>query len=148
MAGIQMALMGSAARLVASFPLSIGSVSAMASSPNNADAVVEFRRDGTITYLGTPSGGSSTRWINLEGPTVGDNYWIRIDYADGSINPSANFTNMTYGVWYQLNATRYFGISIDYADMYSDVKVEIATDAGGSNIVATEPEINFSALVT
>jgi hypothetical protein len=117
-------------------------------STNNHDLVMgwEFAADGNIykyesiynvggqgRYLHT-----STQWNNI---TPSQTYYIRVQNSGGSKNLSASDSD-TINSWIALSSNREFQVrdSRDitiYADENAIIKVEIASDSGGSNILAT-----------
>ncbi|MHC4371641.1 MAG: hypothetical protein ACYSW8_28840, partial [Planctomycetota bacterium] len=110
---------------------------ALATDPANAEAGWRLLRDGSLqrTITGTYSD-FSTEWGTPESSTVGDGYWVRATKISG-IDP--NGTNSGFGTWLQLNATREWSHlqTTIAATGPTKIKLELATDSGGSNIVAT-----------
>jgi hypothetical protein len=110
---------------------------AIATDPLNAEAGWRLLRDGSLqrTITGTYSD-FSTEWGTPESTTVGDNYWVRATKSSG-IDPTG--TNSGFGTWLQLSSTRTWSHlrTLIGSDGPTKIKLELATDSGGSNIVAT-----------
>jgi hypothetical protein len=87
---------------------------------------------GSGTYLH-----SSTTWDNITPSTT---YYIRVsNYADNTLSTT---DSATLNSWLALTTTRTFRYRdsrtlTSYADEQGTMKVEIASDSGGSNILAT-----------
>ena len=85
----------------------------------------------------------STEWNgSQDAPT--DDYWIRFtEHSFGDGGGTREYQNAGLGTWYKVSGAsstdRAFGVEDLAGDGQTDftVKVEIASDSGGSNIVAT-----------
>lgn len=115
---------------------------------NNNDLVMgwEFAADGNIykyesVYNVSGQGRylyTSTQWNNI---TPSQTYYIRVTNVGGTKNLSVSDSD-TINSWIALTSNREFRVrdSRDvtiYADENCEIKVEIASDSGGSNILAT-----------
>jgi len=142
---------------LASTPTEAVALSGTSSSPvffqdfpttNNHDLVMgwEFAADGNIykyesVYNVSGSGRylhTSTQWNNI---TPSQTYYIRVQNSGGTKNLSVPDSD-TINSWIALTSNREFQVrdSRDitlYADENAVIKVEIASDSGGSNILAT-----------
>jgi hypothetical protein len=96
----------------------------------------EFRADGTVYRTGSVNDGtylSGTEWINT---TPSSTYYIRFTSNSGD-TPTASYSD-TLNTWHALTSTRRVRWYVGSWQFGSgSAKVEIATDSGGSNIVAT-----------
>lgn len=109
-------------------------------SPGQAKAEWEFRADGTVWQDKANSASSQyaagVSW-NSGQPSPDRDYWIRFTANAGD---APDVISHTIGTWAQLNTTRWVGwevIGLGFQISSGSVKVDIATDSGGSNIVAT-----------
>lgn len=111
-------------------------------SPSQATVDWEFRADGTVykregfVPVYTQDNAGTTWWIGGGSPPTAS-YWIRWTYATTTEDP-INFGDAV-NTWHELGTvTRWFGERrTAVGDETSNMKVEIATDSAGSNIVAT-----------
>jgi len=122
------------------------SLSGTSAFPNKAfgltpgtDIVIgwEFRTDGTVHKIGAVTGDAQfqagTQWLNT---SPGSTYYIRFTTNSGTA-PSASYSD-TLNTWHALTSLREVKWNVPSWTFGSgSVKVEIATDSGGSNIVAT-----------
>jgi len=94
----------------------------------------------------------STRWYTPVTTGIGANYWWRATHVSGANPPYSAVlqSNVTrggtnpLGTWFQLNTFRTISFGADGTKNAGDDGehvVEIATDAAGTNIVATWPII-------
>ena len=100
---------------------------------------VYFNTNGTITSydMSGSSVGPSGNWGSPTTGGLGNSYWIRFTRTDSTL--SGGISTGSTG-WMSLDATRtisvvHAGASGGYID--STYSVDIATDSGGSNIVAS-----------
>jgi hypothetical protein len=110
-------------------------------SPTNAVCDISFNSAGTCSVSAGVLPSSPAQW--LTGTGTGADYWVRWTNTSGSL------TTGTAGTWQQLSGTRTFGVTRTLNTAGSVVctgTVEIATDSGGANIVATG-SITLTALV-
>jgi hypothetical protein len=113
---------------------------------NTAYAEYIFNSNGTI-QTGTSDGGtqSSGNWASPTTTGIGSSYWIRLTQTGSSGGPITD-TGNARGVWISLSITPYFGISVTAnGAFYKQYTVQIATDSGGSNIVATKTGVEIGA---
>lgn len=109
--------------------------------PADARAGWRFNTNGTVDRLQLGAYGqfqNGVEWTNLQ-PSPGREYWIRIT-ANGAVNPTSG--NMVIGLWYKLSGTgsaarEFYWDETGAGTTSGSVQVDIATDSGGSNIVAT-----------
>lgn len=106
--------------------------------PSNAEAGIRLLRDGSLQRVvsGTWTDWFTNEWGEPEFTTAGDTYWVQATLVNGD---SPTQTNAGFGSWLQLNATHEWSHlqNVVGTDGPTKIKLEIATDAGGSNIVAT-----------
>ncbi len=105
---------------------------------DTAFAEYRFQDNGTITYGNNSTfSGSMGNWASPTTAGIGSSYWIRFTQtAAGGLSTE---TGSSRGVWHQLSSQRIFGLSKQnngYA--YRTYTVQIASDSGGSNIIATK----------
>ena len=115
---------------------------------NTAYAEYIFNSNGTI-QAGTSDGGmqSAGNWATPTTTGIGSSYWIRFTQTGSSGGPITD-TGNARGVWIQITPVLYFGISVTAnGAFYKQYTVEIATDSGGSNIVATKTGVEIGAEV-
>lgn len=102
-------------------------------SPTDATAGWDFNSDGTVdneATAGISQFNGGVEWIDLS-PT--GSYWIRATLNAGNAPDSG-----TLGTWLALTISRSWRWTITGTGTTSgSVKIEIATDSGGSTIVAT-----------
>ncbi len=98
-------------------------------SPTDAVCNLTFNSSGAWTI--TDDSSSTGTW--LTGTGTGANYWVRWTSGIGSLSTG------TAGTWQQLNVSRTFGVTFTglNGSQTATGTVHIATDAGGSNIIAT-----------
>jgi hypothetical protein len=111
------------------------------------EVVLDFAANGTwlaIYSFGTPSG----NWATPTTIGIGSSYWIRFTRTSFSGSLGGNTATPSTG-WLQLSGA---GISVYNAGGGADAiasaeyTIEIATDSGGSNIVASATFITLRAL--
>lgn len=113
---------------------------------NTAYAEYIFNSNGTI-QTGTSDGGiqGSGNWASPTTTGIGSSYWIRLTQTGSSGGPITD-TGNARGVWISLSTTPFFGISVTAnGAFYKQYTVQIATDSGGSNIVATKTGVEIGA---
>jgi hypothetical protein len=123
-------------------------LSGTAGTPNNDNAVVidpgtatagwRFETDGEVFRVTGPQFQAGIEWTDLQ-PTPGKDYWIRATANSGSV-PNAGSDSL--GVWHKVagsgSGNRTWQWQRTTVGIYQgSVKVEIATDSGGTDIVAT-----------
>jgi hypothetical protein len=109
--------------------------------PTQATVDWEFRADGTVYkregFTPTYTQDTVGTWWNGGGSPPTASYWIRWTYATTLEDP-ISFGDAV-ATWHELGTVkRWFGERrTSTGDEVSNMKVEIATDSTGSNIVAT-----------
>lgn len=103
-----------------------------------AAASCTLNTDGTCTN--TPST-SPTNWYTPTTGSIGTGYWVRATATSGSLSSG------TTGSWLQLNSARTWvrDNAGTEGTLSATLTLEIATDSGGVNIVATRTGIVLSA---
>ena len=128
-----------------SLTISLATLTSVYGEANNTTATAgfDFNSNG---YMSRSSSGYGTvsmgQWATSS--SVGSNYWIRLTQT--SQIGLTTVTGAARGVWHQLSTTRTFGVStanIGYGS--KTYTVEIASDSGGSNIVASRTGIEIAA---
>lgn len=114
--------------------------------PSDAYAGFTFYNDGTAAVQGNDALiNSPPDWITPSGGTPGNSYWIRVSVTAGS-NP--NFSNPGVGSWLAMSSTRTWTWSrTTVGSNTATVTIEIASDSGGSNVVASRTGISVWAIV-
>jgi hypothetical protein len=113
------------------------------------EANLNFNSNGTWNaYLGVGAG-KSGNWATPTTAGVGAGYWIRFTRTVFVPNGFGNDATGTTG-WLQLNSGFGQGIFVTRTSgpgvTFATYTIQIATDSGGSNIVATAVNIDVSAL--
>lgn len=109
-----------------------------------------FNSNGTISYgssnMGTGSAGS---WATPTTTGIGSSYWVRAtqtgSYGTGGFGGATQYGSAK-GVWHQISNTPYFGVSRTgngIGGFY--YTIQIASDSGGSNILATATNVEIAA---
>lgn len=117
---------------------------------DNAFADITFNSNGTIS-LGTSNLGTqgSGNWATPTTTNIGSSYWIRAtqtgSYGTGGIGGATQYGS-TRGVWISLQNVPTYGVSRTGNGMGGFYYTfQIATDSGGSNIIATVTNIEVAA---
>ena len=125
--------------LNSSFPFSDGSLQLGWKFATNG-GIADYNNDGSPTDQNS----GHTPWVNTNPNAPSGSYWIRASIQSQSDSGSQSFTNSpsALNTWLALSSLRSFlfednRTSATYADANVVLKIEIASDSGGSNIVAT-----------
>ena len=115
-----------------------------ANSGGTAYAEYTFSTDGTIVGASSQSGSFSVgNWTTPTTASIGSSYWVRCTQTSSS-GPSTEYGE-SRGVWHQLSTGRIFGVSKTANGLSTRVYTfEIASDSGGSNIVATATGVQYN----
>ena len=115
-----------------------------ANSGGTAYAEYTFSTDGTIVGGSSQSGSFSVgNWTTPTTAGIGSSYWIRVTQTSSS-GPSTEY-GASRGAWLQLSSSRTFGVSKTANGLSARVYTfEIASDSGGSTIVATATGVQYS----
>jgi hypothetical protein len=117
-----------------------------------------FARNGelqdNVTYEGVQYFGNGQWYVPLT-TTIGDSYWVRMTLNSGTDpgkdNPYSSVDDFgTSGTWYALsdtNAHTWRWVQSTVGTTTANVTFDIASDSGGSNIVASKT-INVSVSAT
>lgn len=101
--------------------------------PATATAGWSFNKDGDATRVsGTAYNPTPDEWADPNTTDIGSSYWIRFTAESGDA-----VTIGTLNTWLALTTTRTFYWQVSGGILSGVVKVEIASDSGGSTIVAT-----------
>lgn len=126
------------------------SVYGLAYPGNTAYAELIFNSNGTVQQ-GTSDGGiqSNSSWATPTTTGIGSSYWVRFTQTASSGAGQTEYGSPR-STWVQISSTVIFGVSrTANGGGYIQYTVQIASDSGGSNIVATKtgvelyPEIIF-----
>lgn len=111
-----------------------------ATAPDDAIANLTFNSDGTCSVSAGVSPSSPANWKT--GGGAGENYWVRWTIVSGTLSTG------TAGVWHSLTSNVTFGRNRTgpAGETSASGTVEIATDSGGINIIATG-SITLTAIV-
>lgn len=113
---------------------SLDSIEGTAYPGDNAYAEYWFYSDGSMEYFSSSGGGSLGNWA--KSTSVGSLYWIR--FTETATYGGSTVTGDGRNIWYQLSSARNFGLSRTLNGSGGRTyTVDIASDSGGSNIVAT-----------
>jgi len=103
-----------------------------------------WNTNGTLQE-GTSSSGiqRSGNWASPTTTGIGSGYWVRFTETASS-GAGQTVYGSPRGVWLQLSSAHTFGVSRTLnGGGYREYTVQIATDSGGSNIVATKTNIEL-----
>jgi hypothetical protein len=115
-----------------------------------AYAELIFNPNGTITASSAYGGmQSSGNWASPTTTGIGSSYWIRAtqtgSYGTGGFGGAVQYGSAK-GVWHQISNTPSFGVSRTQNGMGGFYYTfQIATDSGGSNIIATKTDVEIAA---
>lgn len=106
-------------------------------SPTIALAGVRLNTDGTVDknlWTAYVQIHAASDWI-IPNSKATDQYWVRCTINSGSNN---HINASVEDVWHQMTTWRTFGVQRESIGVTSfDYTIELATDSGGSNIVAS-----------
>lgn len=123
-------------------PIDITDLIDLEIDPTDASCSLQLNTDGTMSSTGNFST-VGPNWYLPTSTGVGANYWVRMTVTAGS-NPTVG----TVGSWLQLSSNRAWTWTRTTTGVLSaTVTVELATDSGGANIIATKTGIVVSAEV-
>lgn len=117
---------------------SILDIDGAAFPPTAAFAEYRFQTDGTITYGNNSTfSGSMGNWASPTTTGIGSSYWVR--FTETASDGDSTVIGSARGVWIQMSSARIFGLEKTTGGLaYRVYTIQIATDSGGSNIVATK----------
>lgn len=121
-----------------SFPLgSLASIEGYEYPGSTAFAYYVFNSDGTTNKFSSGFGNAQlSNWTTPTTGGIGSSYWIR--FTQTSSTGGSTETGSGRGVWNQLSGNPSFGLSRSGNGYGQRIyTVQIASDSGGSNIVAT-----------
>jgi hypothetical protein len=98
-------------------------------------ASLTFRADGSVTYTASPTDQTAPgtpQWYAPVGGTPGNAFWIRATNTGNALSGGD-----VVGSWLALSANRTWTMSKTTTINTATLKIEIATDAAGTNIVFT-----------
>lgn len=108
-----------------------------------AFASLTFYSDGSIGYANNDGSGSMGRW---GGTGIGASYWIR--FTQTSSYGASTETGSARGSWLQLSTNRTYGVQRSVGGAGGRFyTIQIASDSGGANIVATTTNIGLEVEV-
>lgn len=102
----------------------------------------KFKSDGTVaaTSFGVGSG-ITPNWYLTTTAGVGSGFWINAEIVSNIGNGAFSTSGDALGTWHQLNADRTFECGVKIVGSESsravNYRIRIATDAAGSNVIAT-----------
>lgn len=116
------------------------------SGPGPAYAEMTLYSNGSAGWAGSDGSGSFTNWATPTTGGVGSSYWVRFTQT-GSVSPvGTNETGSARNTWVALSGSPYFGVQRTLGGYGSRTyTIQIASDSGGSNIVATVTSIEIAA---
>jgi hypothetical protein len=113
--------------------------------PGLAFAYYLFNSNGVITYWANGVNNAAVgNWATPTTAGIGSSYWIR--FTQTASSGTSTETGSARGVWISLSITPTFGIEVSgpgFSNRY--YTVQIASDSGGSNIVATQTNVEIGA---
>jgi hypothetical protein len=131
-------LYGKSARTVSLASMSY--IDGIADPGETAFAYYQFYGDGYINYFTISGNGTMGQWTSPITAGIGASYWVRFTQT-ASAGPSTE-TGNARNTWVSLNSAPYFGLEKTTNGQSSRTyTVQIASDSGGSNIVATRTDL-------
>jgi hypothetical protein len=114
------------------------------SGPGPAYAEITLYSNGTAGWAGSDGSGSFTNWATPTTGGVGSSYWVR--FTQTSSVSTTTETGSARSTWVALSGSPYFGVQRNLGGYGSRTyTIQIASDSGGSNIVATVTGIEIAA---
>jgi hypothetical protein len=115
---------------------SVDGIEGLEYPPNNAFAYWQFYSDGYINVFTNGLNYTSGQWTSPITSGIGSSYWMR--FTQTSSFGSTDLIGSGTGVWHQLSSNPSIGVSKgSVGGGYRIFNIQIATDSGGSNIVAS-----------
>jgi len=115
---------------------SLASIEGTAYPGDEAFASYAFYTDGDVLKFTSDGNAALAPWTTPVTSGIGSSYWIR--FTQTATFGGSTETGDGRGIWYQLSAIRNFGLSRTANGAGGRTyTVDIASDSGGSNIVAT-----------
>ena len=113
--------------------------------PGLAFAYYLFNSNGVITYWANGVNNAAVGdWATPTTAGIGSSYWIR--FTQTSSSGTSTETGSARGVWIALSISPTFGVEVSGPGYASRTyTVEVASDSGGSNIVATKTSVEIAA---
>lgn len=108
-----------------------------------SSASITFRSNGLVSMTGIMSSGASDWWTTAPQPAIGNSYWIRLTVNSGT----GGLFSGTVNTWLALSADQTWTLSNAVLNTVRtrQTTIEIASDSGGSTIVATYTSVTFTA---
>lgn len=111
--------------------------------PGLAFAYYLFNSNGVITYWANGVNDAAVgNWATPTTAGIGSSYWIR--FTQTSSSGTSTETGSARGTWISLSIAPTFGLETStagFSDRY--YTVEVASDSGGANIVATQTNVEI-----